>query len=309
VPGDTDGDGIRNLSNIVVTYNHLGSDLLVDPFVSLQSTTFTIVEKGETLGHTHPYYFTDRVNVNTGGPFRWCSRNLDAQTDDCKVTEAGRGTICEDAVAPDECPRVQSSDHLHLEVAVARGGYTPQTYGSLNSIRINPLLMFSSDYFDAFTTHAVEDEFDPYFPIDEIDLSTGETTFHEDNENLLGINAGEITALSGQNDLPDRDPGARGFYQIQNEATPGPEWWILNGNDDQNAERVTTDIKGFLHNFGYPPPGYAMYVGPNCVPDVNNLAICTVNYNDLGGRNANGDSFDDWDPLRPTLWPTPTGSP
>jgi hypothetical protein len=64
-PADTDSDGYRNLSNIVVTYNHLDNQTRSDLPGSLG-----VVYKGQVIGYTAAYYFGANVQycLNTDSP-------------------------------------------------------------------------------------------------------------------------------------------------------------------------------------------------------------------------------------------------
>jgi hypothetical protein len=56
-PNDTDGDGDRNLSNIVVVYNHLNLNRGVDRH------SYQIVQNGQVIGETTGYTTTSGINV------------------------------------------------------------------------------------------------------------------------------------------------------------------------------------------------------------------------------------------------------
>ena len=158
---DTDGDGNPNLSNIVVTYNHLGrctgweldaNNNLICPQDNKVNTRFpeyhvdpygtgVVVRKGQFLGTTgrHPY------------------------------------------------------DHLHLEVYLATG------YESANNaVVLNPLLMYSQGL---ITLHNQQDHlFRAYYPV-KLDWSNRDSQEHvkegpPGNEVIYGIFIGDLNLWS-----------------------------------------------------------------------------------------------------------------
>jgi hypothetical protein len=116
-PPDPDGNGIRNLSNLVVSYNHLAANLSYTP------GQYQIVIAGTPLGETTHYNvcrIAEEVEEGTPTPAPLtCNRsnyNIDCDGGGCK-------------------PII---DHLHLEMFIARGF-------ELNAaIHFNPLLMFAT---------------------------------------------------------------------------------------------------------------------------------------------------------------------
>jgi hypothetical protein len=275
---DTDGDGIRNLSNIVVSYNHLSPERVYG------INSKAIVYKGEYLGETKSYYVSQTarfckekdpngsgtceinnlqiININNvdyiagtdcifSDPntkyecgaqqdFRFCAGMISNQ---CIIPEYGEGVEC----LGDLCsPRLLISNHLHFEVFIAKGykhGY--------NAIRINPLLMFTPNLVQSFIKTQGENDFDFYFPYNS-----------DDNKNfpdVKGINDNQITSFTLSGELGDRHPRKQGFYQIQ---IPEPigivEWWNTNPTDV--PPRMQINIVDFLVG-DYSAP---VFVGASC---------------------------------------------
>lgn len=307
---DIDRDGIPNLSNIVVSYNHLRDDIQV--FIPNQyDNSLQVVSKGQILGYTASFYYSNGgilSDIDSEGNtynYKLCymESNLDSREDDCRIIK--RGLECIDLDGTNECILMRpTADHLHFEVFIARG-----SHAIFNAIRINPLLMFNNDLVQFFTTSTAKvSNFDPYFPIHFIKPDGAIVLFSPD----FGLVSGQITAITQQGNLPDRDRGHRGFFQIQDSTNSTPEWWLFLPSDDPcstsencaSAERLITNLGDFLYRYGYPPSHTnGIYSGPNCELNQSQTSFCTVDYDDLGGVWSNG-LWDDWDPVRPTTWPS-----
>jgi hypothetical protein len=209
---DVDGDNIPNLSNIVVSYNHLRSDLQV-VIPSQHDISFQVVSKGQILGYTASFYYSKGgilSDIDSDGNtynYKLCymETNFDSREDDCRIIN--RGLECIDLDATNECTTIRpTADHLHLEVFIARG-----LHATFNAIRVNPLLMFDINMVLHFTLDIPEESgFDTYFPVKDIYL--GMPLLFDDT---LGVASDQINSTTQQGSLPDRDRGQRGFFRYK----------------------------------------------------------------------------------------------
>jgi len=130
--GDTDHNGQRNLSNVVVVYNHLKSRVYQPPQNPPPTHPYQIVTRGTRLGGTTHYY-----------------------------TGCLTGTTCTISNLNTECIPIENCieifDHMHFQMYLARG-----YENNSEAIMINPLLMF--DFNTANIQLPLISE-RPYFPI------------------------------------------------------------------------------------------------------------------------------------------------
>jgi hypothetical protein len=216
---DIDNDGHRNLSNIVLAYNHVKS--LDGNF----PTEGRIVYEGELLAETTHYYTC-------------------AQSEGCVISNYGlectfNGVMCDESW--------KQPNHLHLEVFIARGFRDGQRNGiggdGGDSIRVNPALMFASPTLNTHIEYIGE-----YYPIRtgyvcwtcvevleqpppdfEDNIPVGTETRNDMDfgilEGQLGIlnPSGDISLVEGERGLfwTRQNPPTEGVQDIFN---TGPEW-------------------------------------------------------------------------------------
>lgn len=275
------------LSNIVVSYNHLQFNR---PVNFPENNLFQIVNKGQIIGYTSSYYYGNGEVVDD---YRLChlSNNLtDGNPNDCRIFDEGMHCVDIEIIVLDECVLAgRSSDHLHLEIFIARG-----KNAHLNAIRLNPLLMFNQNIVTEFS----DSQSDDYFPIEDVSILGEVFLFSPD----FAISPYAINEITLQGNLPDRDPNRRGFFQIQDITLTGPEWWVADATDDpcvsvENctaAPRLIANLNAFLWTYGYSSSTTGnYYIGPNCIFDSNLPNFCRLDYSDLH-----------WEPLFPDTWPS-----
>jgi hypothetical protein len=192
-PRDPEGNGIPNLSNIILTYNHL---TIVCTQVDSSNNCIDNLEIGEVV---------------TVGQ---------------RLGKTGETDV----------------DHLHLEAFLATG------FCNNSAIRLNPLLLYTRVVAEQHT----QPPLGPYFPI----LSYNDRSRSFD-PNPYGIAVGDLERWSQSGDVV----GPQGiFWDIQNSATPGPEW----------TSRMIADgsLLDYLSNNGYPT------TGPNYItPDHTSVSL------------------------------------
>ena len=145
---DPDHDGHRNLSNIVVTYNHI---------IDLPSGYFPqsgdMVREGDLLAQTTHYYSCSPESCERSNNGTTCTLNPNSGLQGtCDVDENGRVRDW------------KQDNHLHLEVFIARGfrdGIRLGEGDGKDAIRINPLLMFEITLADF---HLDPSRIGPYYP-------------------------------------------------------------------------------------------------------------------------------------------------
>ncbi|MFN8376802.1 MAG: hypothetical protein U0694_28505 [Anaerolineae bacterium] len=245
-PVDPDADGFRNLSNIVVVYNHLDDD-------NYAVAPGDVVALNQPLGQT--------------APFKYC-QSSDDQTDDCTITN--NGFTCVDTAGIDECSFTY--DHLHFEIFIARG------FRSNAAIRINPIYMFQSSV--ALQHNA---ELEPYYPFRDVLSRIPGDPVQSDPSNLwevqpfdgddnddrdYGIQPSQIGLTSLMGDIVGSDgtfwsrriDSVDGIQVFDSE---GPEWvgpeWTPNSLTTVTESPSLID---YLFVNGYPDG--SQYIGPNC---------------------------------------------
>jgi hypothetical protein len=228
---DTNGDGKPELSNIIVTYNHL----LPDPPQELNRIIdCSLVDiPGCSGGYSLPRPIFLDSDINSP-----CTDITQCVGDVVLTGEVlGQTTLAFDF------------DHLHLATFLARGYFRPA--GANNAFYLNPLLLYTSQV-------VAQHRFSTYFP------TQRDGSQVSDN---LGIDRADLSEWSagGWNFYPNGNLPNNTFWQKQNPATPGPghvEWPNDNyPNIPANNPIAITDLIEYLtQSFNSYP-----YVAPSCV--------------------------------------------
>jgi hypothetical protein len=192
---DTDGDGVPNLSNIIVVYSHL-LWTAEDPFSIRPRGPYLIscqfLEVGCTGNYTLPM-------------FRYPGSQDVVPADAIRTGDVVRAGDVLGQTGADEV------DHLHLEIWLAQG-YLKSVQAGVqqpdHALSINPLLMFASPVVDQ---HLIQD----YFPVTR--------SLERPVIDGLGISIGELDlwSLGGLNQYLG---SGSGFYSAQNPQQTGVEW-------------------------------------------------------------------------------------
>lgn len=246
---DTDGDGLPNLSNIVIVYNHL----LWNP----ADPQNLIQERG-------PYKIDCAYIVPNPGctginyelpRFRYPDPGIDVvHVNDIRVGDVVRvGTVLGQTGSKSS---ELDPDHLHLEIWLARGYIKPDWAGLSgpdNSININPYLMYTAS---AILDHALQN----YFP---------KEIFLKDKPVLenFGIAIGELTywSLGGVNFVAGLSSA---FYtNLKNHPGSGVEWDNFMYRLVSFQPFTLSDLIGFLEDrYGQNP-----YIPIDCPIAIENV--------------------------------------
>jgi hypothetical protein len=256
---DENGGGV--LSNILVTYNHLSS---------VYVSGGQIVSAGQILGQTGKYF------------------PCPANQADCQPSN--NGSTCDGA----GCAAVSGPDHLHIEMFIARGfrdgGSSNDHYA--DSIRINPLLMYTREIADIHTHPFMR----AFYPIDYFGddgspgplLENPPSDFDDSDDLDFGVTETDLNRWILQGD----------FYGVPSEFSGNTNLWTRKTDENENGIQVL-DILGvewtiqlradaatstplldvlldeqYRLNNGYGPIG-TPYIGPSCVVvDVTQPLIC-----------------------------------
>jgi hypothetical protein len=256
---DTDGDGNPNLSNIVVSYNHLG--------------------------------FCTQWTKNEAGAWECTGDRLDTRFDDYYIALSGElgGVASGDGVVVRRNQYLGTTgyhptfDHLHMEIHLARGYETGRS-----AIVLNPFLTYSSYLWGL---HGVQGHLvRAYYPV-VLDWNNrdAETNVQESPEAIgpYGIFLGDLDRWSqgGNRARGDRNNGNQRFWSIQ---TPVPttvvEWYQdlypipLRGvmNDTYSMDLMSVLLALYPPGSDYATQYFNEFgVTPNCtvVPNVTPLRL------------------------------------
>ena len=264
---ELDADGNPNLSNIVVTYNHLAWQP-DDP------NTPDTDEKSINYGNPPTISCNMLLDVSCTGMY-----NLPIVGD---VVRTGQTLGQTGATSTN-----MTFDHLHMSVFLARGFARESV--SDNAFYLNPMLMYTSDIVEMHY-------FQNYFPyiLGLSDTVSGPDILEDSEGNPLGISPIDVRkfAAGGWNSQPDGDSITNTFWTVQELIPEGPnnvEWSTDNypltpANDDS----VITDIIEYLNqsvtNFPYVYPNCTLAIDTTRTP-ARDIANCDLS--DLDDESSN----------------------
>jgi hypothetical protein len=272
---DFDQDGHRNLSNIVVSYNHL---------VEMPGIPFPqpgqIVHEGQWLAQSTAFY---------------------SCPPDAGCTISAYGTIC--TINGLDCPEnLKYRNHLHLEVWIARGfrdGLRLGVGGDGNdAVRINPSLMFSSSADSSISNPELIGSYYPrrvnYICLGCVEiLEEPPPDFNDTDDVDFGISDGRLTQWTPSADLalPESSRGLfwtrvndsgtttiTGVQQIVNESV---EWTT------SSFPTIGTLVQHLFSDVTY-IPGEILYSATGAVPYCSNVTL--ENGNSLPDELCGGDA-------------------
>ncbi len=216
---DIDGDGKPNLSNIVVTYNHLQWN------------------PGNRVDPVPPPHYIECALVDI--------TPCNGQYELPRVGDVVRsGEVLGQTGARDGNPDTYDFDHLHLSVFLARGFARSST--SDNAFYLNPVLMFRADIFDLHY-------FQTYFP-----YRIGTRNLVGETKGIAGGEL-HYWSAGGFNSAPNGGNEANSFWNVQTPipAPPNQVEWpydnypLIPSNNPIRIEELVEYLDQSFTNFPY----------------------------------------------------------